>query len=215
MQLLLSVLLGLFFMGSVIGAEKGSQVVILLGAPASGKGTQAKFIAKELNIPHISTGDLFRENIKNKTKLGIEAQTTINQGKLVSDTLVLDMLFARIAEPDAQKGYLLDGFPRTVPQAQAYEKHVGNQVRLIAINIEVPDSVLLQRIESRQKAEGRADDTQEVAKNRLKIYQEQTAPLIAFYGSQGILHTVQGNSSIEDVQKQIMNILKPNVAPSK
>lgn len=207
MQFLLSVLLGLFFMGSVIGAEKNSQVIILLGAPASGKGTQAKFIAKELNIPHISTGDLFRENIKNKTKLGLEAQTTIQQGKLVSDTLVLDMLFSRIAQPDAQKGYLLDGFPRTVPQAQAYEKHIGNLVKLIAINIEVPDSILLERIASRQKAEGRVDDTQEIAKERLKVYQEQTAPLIAFYGSQGILHKVQGNTSIEDVQKQIMSIL--------
>ncbi|MBX9922516.1 MAG: adenylate kinase [Rhabdochlamydiaceae bacterium] len=194
-------------MGSVIGAEKNSQVIILLGAPASGKGTQAKFIAKELNIPHISTGDLFRENIKNKTKLGLEAQTTIQQGKLVSDTLVLDMLFSRIAQPDAQKGYLLDGFPRTVPQAQAYEKHIGNLVKLIAINIEVPDSILLERIASRQKAEGRVDDTQEIAKERLKVYQEQTAPLIAFYGSQGILHKVQGNTSIEDVQKQIMSIL--------
>lgn len=207
MQFLLSVLLGLFFMGSVIGAEKNSQVIILLGAPASGKGTQAKFIAKELNIPHISTGDLFRENIKNKTKLGLEAQTTIQQGKLVSDTLVLDMLFSRIAQPDAQKGYLLDGFPRTVPQAQAYEKHIGNLVKLIAINIEVPDSILLERIASRQKAEGRVDDTQEIAKERLKVYQEQTAPLIAFYGSQGILHKVQGNTTIEDVQKQIMSIL--------
>jgi adenylate kinase len=207
MQLLLSVLLGLFFMGSVIGAEKNSQVILLLGAPASGKGTQAKFIAKELNIPHISTGDLFRENIKNKTKLGLEAETTIQQGKLVSDTLVLDMLFARIAQPDAQKGYLLDGFPRTVPQAQAYEKHVGNKVTLIAINFEVPDAILLERIASRQKAEGRVDDTQEIAKERLKVYQEQTAPLIAFYKSQGILHTVQGNASVEDVQKQIMSIL--------
>jgi adenylate kinase len=207
MQFLLSVLLGLFFMGSVIGAEKNSQVVLLLGAPASGKGTQAKFIAKKLDIPHISTGDLFRENIKNQTKLGIEAQTHIQKGQLVPDDLVLDMLFARIAEPDAKKGYLLDGFPRTVPQAQAYEKHVGNQVNLIAINIEVPDSILLERIAWRQKAEGRVDDTQEVAKERLKVYQDQTAPLIAFYESQGILHKVQGNMSVKDVQKQIMNIL--------
>lgn len=207
MQFLLSVLLGLFFMGSVIGAEKNSQVILLLGAPASGKGTQAKFIAKKLNIPHISTGDLFRENIKNHTKLGIEAQTHIQKGQLVPDALVLDMLFARIAEADAKNGYLLDGFPRTVPQAEAYEKHVGKQVKLIAINIEVPDSVLLERIASRQKAEGRADDTQEIAKERLKVYQEQTAPLIAFYESQGILHKVQGNTSVEDVQKQITNIL--------
>jgi adenylate kinase len=208
MKYIYAFFIGLFFTGSVIAEEKSPKVVILLGAPASGKGTQAKFITKELNIPHISTGDLFRENIKNKTKLGEEAQSYINQGKLVPDTLVLNMLFDRISQPDAQKGYLLDGFPRTVQQAQEYAKHEGDKVKPIVVYIEVSDSVLLERIAAREKIEGRADDSQEIAKKRLETYKEQTVPLIAYYSKQGNLHTIQGEASIESIRKQIENIVK-------
>lgn len=189
-------------------SSTAQEVVILLGAPASGKGTQAKFIAKELDVPHISTGDLFRENIKNQTKLGVEAQNYINQGKLVPDSLVLNMLFDRIAQKDAQKGYLLDGFPRTTAQAESYTKHIGTSVTPVVIYIDVPEKVLLERIASREKLEGRKDDSQEIAKERLKVYEEQTAPLISYYTSKGLLHKVEGNTSIEEVEKQIRTILK-------
>jgi adenylate kinase len=196
--------LGLFMTVSSMAQE----VVILLGAPASGKGTQAKFISKELDVPHISTGDLFRENIKNQTKLGIEAQEYIDQGKLVPDSIVLNMLFDRIEQNDVKKGYILDGFPRTVSQAEIYEKHIGTRVKPTVIYIDVPEKILLERISSRQKLEGRKDDSQEVAKQRLKVYEDQTAPLISYYSSKGFLNKVEGNTSVMDVENQIRKILK-------
>lgn len=208
MKFLFTMLLsGLFIVPSFAQSEK-PEVIILLGAPASGKGTQAKFITKELQIPQISTGDLFRENIKNSTPLGKAAQEYINKGQLVPDSLVLNMLFDRIEKPDAQKGYLLDGFPRTVAQAEAYEDKVKDSVNLIAINIDVPEDILYARIAERQKVEGRSDDTQEIASERLKIYKEQTLPLINYYKDKGIYHEVNGNQSILDVQDQIKKILK-------
>ena len=182
-------------------------VIILLGAPASGKGTQAKFITNELNIPQISTGDLFRENIKQGTGLGKEAQSYMNKGQLVPDFVVLNMLFDRIEKPDTKNGYLLDGFPRTVSQAQAYEDKVKDSVKLIVININVPENILFERINERQKIEGRSDDTQEIASERLKVYKEQTFPLIAYYKDKGIYNEVDGNLSISDVQEAIKKII--------
>lgn len=208
MKFIVTALMSLLLTGSIFAAEKAPEVIILLGAPASGKGTQAQFITKQLEIPHISTGDLFRDNIKRNTPLGQEAQKYMNEGKLVPDSLVLNMLFDRIAEPDAKKGYLLDGFPRTVSQAQEYGKHVGSQVKPIVINLEVPDNILLERIASRQKVEGRADDTQEIAQKRLAVYKEQTAPLISYYQKEGDLHTIQGNAPIEEIKKQILEIVR-------
>src|SRR3989339_1230165 len=193
MKCIFTMLMSLFLTGSMSAQE----VIILLGAPASGKGTQAKFISKEIGIPHISTGDLFRENIKKQTKLGLEAQQDINQGKLVPDSLVLNMLFDRIAQKDANKGYLLDGFPRTVSQAQEYAKHIGTSLKPVVIYIDVPQNLLLERIASREKLEGRLDDSQEIAKQRLKVYEDQTSPPISYYSSQGVLHKVQGNASVE------------------
>src|ERR1700722_14772091 len=124
-------------------------VIILLGPPGSGKGTQAVKLTKELNFPHISTGDLFRENISKATALGTKAKSFMDIGKLVPDELVLDMLFDRISKPDCEKGFLLDGFPRTIPQAEAFDQKILNGTRLIVINLHVADSVIEERISGR------------------------------------------------------------------
>lgn len=202
MKFLLNLLVVIMFSGSAFG-----QIVILLGAPASGKGTQAKFITNTLNLKHISTGDLLRENIKNQTALGLEAKTYMEIGKLVPDELVLNMLFDLISKSECQKGYLLDGFPRTLAQAEAFDKMIGRDVKYTVINIEVPDDVLLQRIAGRQLLEGRADDTQEIARERLNVYKEQTKPLVAYYIKKGVLFEVDGNKDIKSVQDDITNIL--------
>jgi adenylate kinase len=207
MKYIKSILLSALLVISSLLNANIPDVIILLGAPASGKGTQAKFITKELNIPQISTGDLFRENIKQGTELGKEAQSYMNKGQLVPDFVVLNMLFDRIEKPDAKKGYLLDGFPRTVNQAQAYEDKVKDSVNLIVININVPENILFERINERQKIEGRSDDTQEIASERLKVYKEQTFPLIAYYKDKGIYNEVDGNLSISEVQDAIKKII--------
>lgn len=125
------------------------QVVILLGPPGSGKGTQAVRLSKELNIPHISTGDLFRENLSKQTELGKKAKGYMEKGLLVPDELVLEMLFDRVARPDCDKGYLLDGFPRTIPQAEAFGKHLSSDTQLTVLNLEVEDDVIVKRISGR------------------------------------------------------------------
>lgn len=182
-------------------------VIILMGPPAAGKGTQAAVLSKKLLIPAISTGDLLRENLKKGTALGKEAQEYMNKGQLVPDALVLQMVFDRISQHDAQKGYLLDGFPRTINQAEAYETKVAGTVREIVINIDIPDDVAIARIVERSKEQNRADDTTEIAKERLKVYREQTAPLIGYFGKKMILHTVNGEESDQEVTKKIMAIV--------
>jgi adenylate kinase len=190
-----------------IASSANPLVIILLGPPACGKGTQAKLLTKNLQIPHISTGDLLRENIKENTSLGKKAEGYMENGQLVPDSLILDMLFERIARPDAKKGYLLDGFPRTLLQAKAYEKQVADSVNLVVINLDVPDSVLLQRVEERRQTEGRSDDTQQIALERLKVYRSQTAPLIDYYEAQKVLYRIDGQESVESINKKIMALI--------
>lgn len=183
-------------------------VVILMGPPGAGKGTHAKPLGEQLDIPHISTGDLFRENIRNQTPLGQKAKTFIDAGKLVPDEVVLNMLFSRIALPDCNRGYILDGFPRTVAQAQALDQKLSNS-RVIAVNLNVPDALLVERISGRLACKEcgkpyhkkynppatagqcdvckgslfqRDDDKEDILKKRLEVYRAQTEPLIAYYG---------------------------------
>jgi len=185
-------------------------VVILMGPPGAGKGTHAKPLAAHLSIPHISTGDLFREHISIQTPLGRKAKTYIDQGKLVPDEVVLDMLFARISLPDCKHGYIFDGFPRTVSQAQALEKRIHNAL-VIVINLNVSDALLVERISGRLTCKKcgksyhkkydpplltgqcdvckdvlyqRDDDKEEILKKRLEVYRSQTRPLIEYYGHQ-------------------------------
>jgi adenylate kinase len=178
-------------------------VVILLGPPASGKGTQAVQLSKALSLPHISTGDILRANIGNNTPLGIQAKTFMDKGQLVTDDLVLSMLFDRIAEPDAKNGYILDGFPRTLAQAEALEQKLPKTASLIVLNLDVSDDTITKRALGRK----RSDDTLEVVQARLRAYHAQTAPLIDYYTKKGLLQHIDGEKAPDDVQKDLLNKL--------
>ena len=210
-------------------------VLVLLGPPGSGKGTQAVELSRRFTIPHISTGDLFRFNMKEDTALGRQAKEFINKGLLVPDSLVLDMLFDRLKNSDCAKGFLLDGFPRTVPQAQSLDTHLKTlSHRLIVIDLQVSDAEVVRRITGRRtcascgkiyhiqttppKKEGvcdscqgtltqRADDTREVVESRLKVYHEQTKPLEDYYRNKGVLHTVDGTQSPGSVFEQMCTVI--------
>lgn len=210
--------------------------IIMLGAPGAGKGTQAKMIAAKYGIPHISTGDIFRANIKNGTELGAKAKEYMDKGLLVPDELVVDLVIDRFKEPDCEKGYVLDGFPRTIPQAEALDKAltaIGESVDY-AINVEVPDENIINRMGGRRacvgcgatyhivysptKEEGkcdtcggdliiRDDDKPETVENRLSVYHEQTQPLIDYYTEKGIIAEVDGTVDMKDVFDAIVKIL--------
>ena len=210
--------------------------IIMLGAPGAGKGTQAKKIAEVLSIPHISTGDIFRANIKQGTELGAKAKEYMDKGQLVPDELVCDLVVDRIQQADCEKGFILDGFPRTIPQAEALTSALDaiGQNMDFAINIEVPDENIVNRMAGRRacvgcgatyhivhnptKVEGvcdtcgeklilREDDKPETVKNRLNVYHEQTQPLIEYYAKQGILKEIDGTLSVEDGFASIVAIL--------
>ncbi len=210
--------------------------IIMLGAPGAGKGTQAKKIADKYQIPHISTGDIFRANIKEGTELGKKAKSYMDQGQLVPDELTLELIMDRFQNPDCKNGYVLDGFPRTIPQAEALTEALAKKGETIdyAINVEVPDENIINRMGGRRaclacgstyhivyaptKVEGicdrcgeklvlRDDDKPETVKNRLNVYHNQTQPLIEYYTKQGKLAEVDGTQSMEDVFNAIVKIL--------
>jgi adenylate kinase len=192
---------------SLIASSNPPQVVILLGAPASGKGTQAVQLSKALGIPHISTGDLFRENIEKNTELGKKVKSYMETGKLVPDDLVLALLFERISKNDATQGYVLDGFPRTIPQAEALEKKLPLHATVTVLNLVVSDDTILKRALGRK----RSDDTPEVIKERLKNYYAQTEPLVEYYKKKGLLKNVDGEKSPELVFDELKKSLSvPN-----
>ena len=221
------------------GAERKEFVmkIIMLGAPGAGKGTQAQMIADQYHIPHVSTGDIFRANIKNGTELGMEAKKYMDQGLLVPDELTVKILLDRVAEEDCKEGYLLDGFPRTIPQAEVLDKaltELGDAIDY-AINVDVPDENIVKRMSGRRaclscgstyhmehippKKEGvcdkcgnelvlRDDDKPETVLNRLEVYHKQTQPLIQFYEEKGVLRTVDGTKPMKEVFDSIVEILK-------
>lgn len=210
--------------------------IIMLGAPGAGKGTQAKMIAEKYGLPHISTGDIFRANIKNGTELGKEAKEYMDKGLLVPDELTVRLLLDRVAQDDCKNGYVLDGFPRTIPQAEVLDEklsELGEKVDY-AINVDVPDENIVNRMSGRRaclscgatyhivsippKKEGicdvcasalvlRDDDRPETVQNRLKVYHEQTQPLIDFYEKKGVLRSVDGTLPMEEVFTAITKIL--------
>lgn len=211
-------------------------IIVFLGAPGAGKGTQAKIIAKKYHIPHISTGDMFRANIGAKTELGMKAKEYIDQGVLVPDELVIEMLLDRIKHGDCYKGYVLDGFPRTIPQAKALDSALHNRGDRIeyAIDVDVPDEYIVKRMSGRRacslcgaiynldfnptKEEGycdkchgrlilRDDDKPLTVQKRLVVYHNQTKPLIQHYKLQNVLHRVDGTKDIDNVTEQISKIL--------
>ncbi len=211
--------------------------IVMLGAPGAGKGTQALKIAEKFGIPHISTGDIFRFNIKNGTELGKKAKSFMDAGKLVPDELTIDILLDRVAKDDCKDGYILDGFPRTIPQAKALSEVLAKDGQKIeyAIDVDVPDENIVRRMGGRRscpncgasyhivyippKAEGicdhcgtaliqRDDDKEETVKNRLSVYHEQTQPLIDYYNEQGVMFKVDGTKDMQEVFEDIVKILE-------
>ncbi|MCP2727859.1 adenylate kinase [Limnofasciculus baicalensis] len=179
--------------------------LIFLGAPGAGKGTQAQLLAESLNIPHISTGDILRAAIANVTPLGEKAQSYMDRGELVPDDLLLDLIRERLAQPDTQNGWILDGFPRNVSQASFLTDLLAelNQTCDYAINLEVPDEVLIERLLSR----GRKDDNRETIGRRLEVYREQTAPVIGFYQDKSALKSINGNRPMDEVTESLKNLI--------
>ena len=182
-----------------------SQGLLFLGAPGSGKGTQAQVLAEKLGIPHISTGDMLRQAIADQTELGNQAKGYMDRGELVPDELILDLIKERLSYADASQGWILDGFPRNVPQAEFLDQllvEINHQTQWV-INLKVPDEVIIQRLLLR----GRADDTEATIRNRLVVYQEKTAPLIAYYQEQGKLQMVDGDRAPELVAESLQQLV--------
>ena len=211
--------------------------IVMLGAPGAGKGTQAKQIAAKYGVPHISTGDIFRANLKEGTEIGLKAKVYMDQGQLVPDSLTLELIMDRFAKDDCKNGYVLDGFPRTIPQAEALTQALkDNNDRLdYAIDVDVPDENIINRMSGRRacakcggtfhikynptKVEGicdlcggelyiRNDDKPEIVNKRLVAYHEQTQPLIDYYKNEGILKTVDGTQDVDKVFEDIVAILE-------
>lgn len=211
--------------------------LILVGPPGAGKGTQATFIKDEFKIPHISTGDIFRQNLRDNTPLGLEARKYMNEGKLVPDELTIELVKNRLLEDDCKNGYLLDGFPRTINQAKALDNFLEERGESLdaVIDIEVDTNSLLERITGRRmckdcgssyhtkfyppKKEGvcdkcggelyqREDDREEAVLKRIGVYEEETSPLVHYYKEKGKLLVIDGNKSMEEVTKSVLNSLR-------
>lgn len=225
-------------------AAFAQQVVILLGPPGSGKGSQATMLSVEQKLPHLSTGDLLRENIRTNTPLGKQAKQYLDKGELVPDNLIIDLIFKRTAQKDCEPGYILDGFPRTLPQAEELKKRLNPKAELTVINLEIQDQTIIERLSNRlvcpdcgapynliavpPKKEGtcdrcngklvqRSDDKKEVIEQRLAVYHKQTAPLIAYYTEKGLLRNVNSEQAKEKTQEEILSILSKEqvIAPAK
>ena len=204
--------------------------IVFLGPPGAGKGTQAKIVCEKLGIPQISTGDMLRSAIQNQTETGLQAKSFMDAGQLVPDQVVIQLVRERLAQKDCENGYILDGFPRTVEQAEALKQFASLDV---VVNLDVPDQTLIQRLSGRRvcplcgapyhvdrlkgettcKADGTAllqrdDDKPETVKSRLEVYHAKTAALIDFYRQEGLLHTVGGNLSLEEISAEILKVLE-------
>ena len=206
--------------------------IMLLGPPGGGKGTQAKYLEEKWNIPQISTGDMLRENVKLSTPLGIEAKSYMEKGELVPDQVILNMMESRLQKDDCKSGYILDGFPRTIPQAEALTKLLNaiNQELDIAILLKLDDEIIVKRMSGRRvhpdsgrvyhiiynppkvadkdDVSGedliiRPDDQEDTVRNRLKVYENQTSPLIEYYNKLNILHSIDADGSIEEINNRI------------
>ena len=212
--------------------------LVLIGPPGGGKGTQAKFLVEHFTIPQISTGDMLRENVHNKTPLGKEAQKFMKAGELVPDSVILDMMKNRFSENNCAKGYILDGFPRTIPQAEGLDQilsHMNQKVDCVVV-MDVPDNLIITRLSSRRSCKGcgqvynlifeppdiagkcnecnedlylREDDNPVTIKQRLTVYHEQTAPVINYYSNQGITKVIDANGSIDEIKTEILTNIIP------
>ena len=180
--------------------------LVLLGAPGSGKGTQATRLKTEFAVPHISTGDMLRAAVAAGTPLGMKAKAVMDAGHLVSDDILLGMLEERLAQDDARNGFILDGYPRNLAQASALDEllaKIGQPLDAV-VKLEVPNAAIIERCELRFAAEGRADDNPESVRNRLNVYNDVTAPVIEYYRQRGMLKVVHGEGSMDDVFTRIL-----------
>lgn len=187
--------------------------VVLMGAPGAGKGTQAKLLEKKLGLPQVATGDLFRENLKNETELGQLAKQYMDRGELVPDEVTVAMVKDRLSRKDCTSGALLDGFPRTRSQAAALDellKELHGRINVVPY-IKVETDVLVNRLLKRAEVENRADDNEETIRNRMRVFAEQTKPLLDYYGERDLLVTVDGDRPIEVVNQNLQDVIQSSV----
>ena len=177
--------------------------LVMFGPPGAGKGTQATQLSEIHGIPQISTGGILREAVEAGTDLGLKAKVVMEKGELVSDELIVGIVKERLAKNDSQSGFILDGFPRTVAQAVALDSILDNRASLFVIELDVPDEVLVGRLSRRAELENRSDDREEVVRERLRVYQEQTQPLVAFYQDRPTFRKVNGDQSPKEVQNAL------------
>ena len=192
------------------GASRPRLIAILLGPPGSGKGTQAKWIEAEFQVPQISTGDILRDHVSRGTELGARAGDFMERGELVPDQLIIDIIADRIGQPDAAAGFLLDGFPRTTGQAVALDgllRERGLSLNAVIL-LDVDDAHIIERISGRFVETGREDDNPETVENRLRVYREQTAPLIGYYQGRSVLRRIDGVGAIEEITGRILKALQ-------
>ena len=185
-------------------------ILLIMGPPGVGKGTQANRIKDQLQILHLSTGDILRAEVEAKSAIGMDAKLYMDFGRLVPDHILIEIVKERISRPDCENGYLLDGFPRTPPQAEGLEEmmhSIGHDLEC-ALSLTADEDELVDRLVKRGEKSGRSDDTPEVIRNRQKIYWEQTAPLLDFYRGKGILKEVDGLGEIPEITERILNVLK-------
>jgi len=184
--------------------------IVLLGAPGSGKGTQAALLVDEFGLPHISTGVLLRSAVTEGTELGLKAKSVMEAGELVSDDIMLGLIEERLGREDAAAGFILDGYPRNLAQAEALTSLLARMEQPVdlAIQIEVDTEMVVSRIALRAAEEDRSDDTEEVVRNRLRVYTEQTAPVASFYQRMGVLSSVLGEGTIEEVFQRIVGVVR-------
>ena len=187
-----------------------SMYLVLMGAPGAGKGTQAKKLESELGLPHVSTGDLFRYNLKNETELGKLAQTYISRGQLVPDDVTVAMVRDRLAQDDCKNGAILDGFPRNTAQADALEHLLGEFNGEISVvpYIHVDQDDLVERLLKRAEIEGRADDNEDTIRARMVVFEKKTQPLLDYYGEKGLLVRIDGAQPIDDVAKELLEVVR-------
>ena len=188
--------------------------IVILGAPGSGKGTQAKLLVEQLGVPHISTGALLRNAAKRGTELGLQAKSITDMGELVPDNIMSDMIEERLGRDDVAKGFILDGYPRNLAQAKSLDlmlERLGKPVGE-AIHIDVDPEQIIKRIAKRAKEEDRSDDTATTVRNRMRVYAEQTAPVASYYAERGLLTRVLGDGPMEEVSQRILSVLNTSAA---
>ena len=180
--------------------------VVLMGAPGAGKGTQAKLLQNQIGLPQVATGDIFRENLKNETELGMLAKGYMDAGDLVPDDVTVAMVKDRLSREDCANGAILDGFPRTVAQAEALDNvlaEAGSKVDIVP-HIFVEEEELVSRLIKRGEIEGRADDNEETIRNRMRVYHDQTAPLLSYYDGRGLVEKIDGQQSVSEVNVDLL-----------